>query len=193
MGKKRLKLPELKKKFPRAKSANPIPFTYRLPEAEYYEDKPFYRCESIYSSRAYKYYRVHKKRKRVFSKMGFVRIMKLFFKALKKAICDNEAGVFIEKFGYFCVMHSPQRRVKEYGTFIGKYIHSLGIRHTPVFIPIRKDSAMRHWCLEFPVAIQKRVDRRVAKGRKYECIYSVLQNLYGRENVKVYPPNPIQN
>lgn len=169
--------------------------TKRLPEPLYEKTERFLKSELIFSPRAHKFYKQKTKYKKPFPKQKLFFLMRECLKEIKKRMLENESGVFIENFGYFCIMRHPERKIRNFyiDGYVckGKYLPTMGCMFSPVFIPIRKDSSMQQWIMD------KAFDRKVisnlkyklrTKGKKYRISFTILNNLYGRENAKIEIP-----
>ena len=140
------------------------------------------------SLRFRKYYVLHSKQKKKLGLYRIGQIIKKFFRELRNRMMDTEAGAFIEKLGYFFVMKSPTRKVSP----LGGRIHSLGKYHIPMFVPIRKDSKTKSFTMDggFIKTVYNAMYYRVTRKRKnYKMMLTIIQNLYGRENLKAVTPN----
>lgn len=149
-----------------------------------------------YSERFHKYYRMHSKQKRKLPLHSCTRLIEEVFKEVRRRMINNEAGVFLEGLGYFCMMRVPEKKVHKFrmqgAVFYGKYIYALGATYKPIFIPIRKDGGLKSFVMDrgFNESFKKSLYYQITrKGKKYRMMFTILQNLYGRENVKAIIPN----
>jgi len=195
MGKKYSKKDAIRRVFRCTGYKNQIPPTRKLPEPSYEETDKFLKSELIFSPRAHKFYRQKTKYKRKIAKQKLFFLMRECLKVIKERLLENESGVFIDNFGYFCIMRHPERKIRSFfikNFFVkGKYLQTSGCIYSPVFIPIRKDSSMHQWTMD--KAFDKKVNtglryRLRKKGKKYRMSLIVLNNLYGRENSKIELP-----
>lgn len=195
MGKKYLKKDATKRVFRCTNHKKQTPPTRVLPPPLYELTDKFLKSELLFSPRAHKFYRQKTKYKKKIPKQKLFFLMRECLKVVKERLLENESGVFIDNFGYFCIMRHPERKIRNFYfggyKFKGKYIPTSGCIYSPVFLPIRKDSSMHQWTMD--KAFDKRVIsslkyRLVKKGKKYRMSLIVLNNLYGRENSKIELP-----
>ena len=188
----------VKRTFRHSKSTRGIAPTRVLPEPLINtENTKFFNSEILLmSKRFHKYYKLHSKQKRKMPLYSCSMLINCFFKEVKMLLLENEAGVFLEGFGYFCFMKSPVRKIKKFVTakavFYGRYIYAMGAPYKPIFISIRKDGKLRDFTMDrgFNRGITNSGKYRASvKGKKYKMIFTILQNLYGRENLKAIVPN----
>jgi len=195
MAKKYLKRDAVKRVFRCTNHKKQIPPTKQLPEPLYEESTKFLKSELIFSPRAHKFYRQKTKYKKRIAKQKLFFLMRECLKEIKKRMLENEAGVFIEGFGYFCMMRHPERKIRNFyidGYLVkGKYLQTMGCMYSPVFMPIRKDSSMQQWTMDkaFDQRLINSLKYRLRKkSKKYRMSFMLLNNLYGRENSKIDPP-----
>lgn len=195
---KYIKDDSFKKVFKRARKKGQLPPTKILPPALLDEEntKVLNPELLLHSKRFHKYYRMHAKQKRKLPLWSCSRIIDEFFREVKKRMIENEAGVFLERFGYFCFMKSPERKIHKFhmpgAVFYGKYVYALGAPYKPVFFPIRKDGSLKTFTMDRAIYRGIMLSGRYRaqkKNKKYRMIFTILQNLYGRENVKAIIPN----
>lgn len=195
MAKKYLKRNAVKRVFRFTNHKKQIAPTKRLPEPLYEVSERFLKSELIFSPRAHKFYRQKTKYKKRIAKQKLFFLMRECLKEIKKRMLENESGVFIENFGYFCMMRHPERKIRKFHingyTYKGKYLPTMGCMYSPVFMPIRKDSSLHQWTMD-KAFNQKLINslkyRLRQKGKKYRMSFTILNNLYGRENYKIDPP-----
>lgn len=195
MAKKYLKSEAKKRIFRFTGAKKIIPPTKRLPDPLYEESNDFLKSEIIFSPRAHKYYKQKSKYKRVIAKQKLFFLMRESLKVIKERLLENEAGVFIDNFGYFCMMRHPERKIRKFNingnVFKGKYVNTMGCMYSPVFLPIRKDSLMNQWTMDKAFnrkLIQSLKYRIRKKGVRYKMYLTLMNNIYGRENSKIELP-----
>lgn len=182
----------VKKVFRHSKINKAKKFKYSriMPDFEYIESKEAYKCQSTLSERSYKYYSNNTKEKNKLSQVNLHKIFELFLKELRLQMLNNEAGVLVENFGYFGVVKSPKRVITEKTPFPTKDIKTAGTRHIPIFIPIRKMGTLQVFTMDksFHPSLYNGVKNRIKKHKKYKLAFTLLHNIYGRENKIVNPP-----
>jgi len=151
-------------------------------EPVFIETDKYVNLETLLSQRVYLYYK--SKVKKPIYKRDFYALIKRYFKQLADHLLENEAGVFIKNFGYFCIIRHPKKRV------VGKYmsIHTTGHTYFVTFIPIRKDTALQQWTMDRTFSkgfVTRKMSTKLRRGKKYKTAYIVLQNLYGRTEAYV--------
>ena len=164
--------------------------TKKLPDFEYLETNKVTNCQKTDSNRAYKFYKNSSKQKIKLGKDSFQRIFKLFLKELRLQMLNNERGVFIENFGYFGIIKSPIKTRTEKTPISQKGLEATGERYKPIFLPIRKVNSLGCFTLDkgFHESLNRGIAYRLKKGKDYKFCYTLLHNLYGRENNKINPP-----
>lgn len=195
MAKKYLKRDAQKRVFRSTNYKKQIPPTKKLPDPTYELSERFLKSELIFSPRAHKFYRQKTKYKKRIAKQKLFFLMRECLKEIKKRMLENESGVFIEDFGYFCMMRHPERKIRNFyidgKVYKGKYLPTMGCMFSPVFMPIRKDLAMQQWTMDkaFDQKLINSLKYRLRiKRKKYRMSFMLLNNLYGRENSKIDPP-----
>ena len=150
------------------------------------ESKDFVNIEDTFSYRMYDAYK--RKSKDPMLLTEYRKLIDTFFVKVRKHLLDNEAGVFIKDFGYFCIIRNPkpQRR---------NFKFSMKHRFEPTFIPIRKDTLMQTWTMDntFLNFIHYVLRMKMLKGKKYKMAYTMLNNLYGTAQVNVYKKENFDN
>lgn len=103
---------------------------------------------------------------------------------------NNERGVFIENFGYFAIIRSPINTRSIKTPFPKKDIRTAGERYRPIFLPIRKASDLNQYTMDkaFCQSVYSGIETRLEKNKEWKFTYTLLHNLYGRENYKINPP-----
>jgi len=142
------------------------------------ETDKFVNLENPISVRGYEYYK--KRTENPLNRQAWTKFMKQFLKRMSNSITENEAGVFIKKFGYFCIFKHPRKKVNKGGY---KNIHTMGHLYLPTFIPIRKDALMQQWTMDRAFhkgMVNMKMGTQLRAGKKYKTAFTVLQNLYGR-------------
>ena len=93
---------------------------------------------------------------------------------------ENEAGVFIEGLGYFCILRDP--RVWKDSTTRPL---SDGHLYLPPFIPIRKDRNLQQWTMDraFFKDVISGVKGKIVEGHKYKMAFTLLNNIYSNSKV----------
>ena len=175
---------------PRSKYTRPLPSEYILPRSLKKPIKPkrkpllrdtedFVNIEDTLSMRMYDEYRT--KVKNPMSIIKFRKVIKKFFVELRKQMLNNEAGVFIKNFGYFCFIRNPKPNKRNHR-------HTMGHNFKPTFIPIRKDNLMQTWTMDgtFVHFIDFVKRMKMLKGKKYKMAFTMLNNLYGTNQIVVY-------
>lgn len=145
------------------------------------ETDKYVNLEDPISVRGYEYYK--KRTENSVSRMTWQKFMKAFLRKMSNHITENEAGVFIKKFGYFCIFKHPKKKVNKGGY---KNIHTMGHLYLPTFIPIRTDTLMQQWTMDRTFhkgMINMKMGNQLRAGKKYKTAFTVLQNLYGRTQV----------
>lgn len=164
--------------------------TRKLPDFEYLETNKTTNCQKIDSERAYKFYTNKSKQKKKLGKETVHILFKLFLKELRLQMLNNERGVFIENFGYFGVIKSPINTRTEKTPISQKGLEATGDRYKPIFLPIIKNTNLNCFTLDkgFNESLYRGINYRLTKGKEYKFCYTILHNLYGRENNKINPP-----
>lgn len=176
----------LKKVWPRSKKMCPEKPSRKLPEVEFNEESGYTKTESIYSDRAYKFYMNRSKDGKRLTKHALFRTFKYVLREIRRRMVHSEAGVFIENFGYFFVARRPFRSF-----YMGiNRINKMGQSFMPMFLPIRKDTALNMWTMDrgFLHSLRERINDKANAGKRYKMVYSVLKNLYGRKGTSVTLP-----
>jgi len=166
--------------------------TRRLPEFEFIVSQNAYNCQKLCSSRSYKFYTNKCKTKNKLSESTLYKVFNIFLKELRLQMLNNERGVFIENFGYFGILRSPINTRTENTPFPKKSIQTAGERHRPIFLPIRKSSDMNLYSMDkaFHPSVYRGIENRAYKDKEWKFTYTLLHNLYGRDNYKINPPIP---
>jgi nucleoid DNA-binding protein len=180
--------PEQREKriFKRSKSYDPVPprikNRYKKNKTKRYNTnlKNVLFVENMYSQRVFKYYKLNRKNKFHITREEWKKIIMPFLKVMQKDIVENEAGVFIDNFGYFFIMRHTNRISKRVKF---NKIHGEGRRYTPSFAPIRKDNILNTWTMDFGFSsiLTNKVNNKIDQGEKYKMAYSLLASLYGRK------------
>lgn len=146
---------------------------------EFRVSEEFVNIEDTFSYRMYDAYKRKSKNPMVLTE--YRKLINKFFIAVRKHLLNNEAGVFIKDFGYFCIIRNPKPQRKNF-----KF--SMKHKFEPTFIPIRKDNLMQTWTLDhtFLHFIHFVLRMKMLKGKKYKMAYTMLNNLYGTSQVSVY-------
>lgn len=142
------------------------------------ETDKYVNLEDPLSVRGYEYYKT--RTENPMNRKKWQAFMKKFLKRMSNSITENEAGVFIKKFGYFCIFKHPRKKVNKGGY---KNIHTMGHLYLPTFIPIRKDALMQQWTMDRAFhkgMVNMKMGNQLRAGKKYKTAFTVLQNLYGR-------------
>lgn len=175
---------------PRSKYTKPLPSEYipprsikkpieRIRKPLFRDTQDFVNIEDTISMRMYDEYR--KKVKEPISIKKFRKLINRFFVETRKQMLNNEAGVFIKNFGYFCIIRNPRPSRRNHK-------HTMGHNYNATFIPIRKDNLMQTWTIDgafvFFIDFVKRM--KMMKGKKYKMAFTMLNNLYGTSQVVVY-------
>jgi hypothetical protein len=158
-----------------------------LPNFEFIQSSNSHNCQSIQSQRAYKFYKIKSKQKSKLSEVTFNKICELFLKELRLQMLNNERGVFIENFGYFGIIKAPTKTINNLTPVPTKDINTMGDRYRPIFLPIRKDGHLNGFIMDkaFLPSFYSGITSRLGKDRKYKFSFTLLHNLYGRENNKI--------
>jgi len=195
MAKKYLKRDAVKRVFRSTNYKKQTAPTKRLPEPIYEVSERFLKSEIIFSPRAHKFYKQKTKYKKCIAKQRLFFLMRECLKEIKKRMLENESGVFIEDFGYFCMMRHPERKIRNFyidgNVYKGKYLSTMGCMFSPVFMPIRKDYSMQQWTMDkaFDQKLINSLKYKLRKkNKKYRMSFTILNNLYGRETSKIDPP-----
>jgi len=145
---------------------------------KFIETDKYVNLEDPLSVRGYEYYK--NRTENPMNRKKWQAFMKKFLKRMSNSITENEAGVFIKKFGYFCIFKHPRKKVNKGGY---KNIHTMGHLYLPTFIPIRKDALMQQWTMDRAFhkgMVNMKMGNQLRAGKKYKTAFTVLQNLYGR-------------
>lgn len=164
--------------------------TRKLPNFEYLESNEVLNCQKTSSERAYKFYTNKSKQKNKLGKEAVHKIFNLFLKELRLQMLNNERGVFIENFGYFGVIKSPINTRTSRTPISPKGLEATGDRYKPIFLPIRKSTTIGCFTLDkgFHPSLYTGIRNRLQKNKDYKFCYTILHNIYGRENNKINPP-----
>lgn len=147
-------------------------------QPKFIETDKYVNLEDPLSVRGYEYYKT--RTENPMNRKKWQAFMKKFLKRMSNNITENEAGVFIKKFGYFCIFKHPRKKVNKGGY---KNIHTMGHLYLPTFIPIRKDALMQQWTMDRAFhkgMVNMKMGNQLRAGKKYKTAFTVLQNLYGR-------------
>ena len=150
-------------------------------EPKFIETDRYVNLEDPISVRGYEYYK--KRTENPLKRSEWQVFMKAFLRRMSGHIVENDAGVFIKKFGYFCIFKHPRKRINRGGF---RNIHTMGHLYLPTFIPIRTDNAMQQWTMDRTFhkgMINMKMGNQLRRGKKYKTAFTVLQNLYGRTQV----------
>jgi hypothetical protein len=150
-------------------------------QPKFVETDKYVNLENPISVRGYEFYK--RKTENPITREAWTKFMRMFLRKMSNHIVDNEAGVFIKKFGYFCIFKHPKKKVNKGGY---KNIHTMGHLYLPTFIPIRKDVLMQQWTMDRTFhkgMINMKMGSRLRAGKKYKTAFTVLQNLYGTTQV----------
>jgi hypothetical protein len=103
---------------------------------------------------------------------------------------NNERGVFIENFGYFGIIKSPINTRTRKTPISPKGLQATGDRYKPIFLSVRKGGGLNYFTLDkgFHPSLYTGIAYRLKQGKDYKFSYTLLHNLYGRENNKINPP-----
>jgi hypothetical protein len=151
-------------------------------QPKFVETDKYVNLENPISVRGYEFYK--RKTENPITREAWTKFMRMFLRRMSNHIVDNDAGVFIKKFGYFCIFKHPKKKVNKGGY---KNIHTMGHLYLPTFIPIRKDTLMQQWTMDRAFhkgMINMKMGNKLRAGKKYKTAFTVLQNLYG--TVQVY-------
>lgn len=143
------------------------PKVFTLPETELKDEKEFCQVQELRTKRVYEYYKKNKKSNQTLTEHKFFKFIDALFKLVNKKMVSNEAGVFLERLGYFYIIRMPKRRIKAQAISPT----NIGISFRPMFVPIRYDSKLEKYIMDygFPNAILVRIAR---KKKKFEEPYS---------------------
>ena len=161
-----------------------------LPDFEFIDSLETHNCQKIDSSRGYAYYKFKSKQKKKLSELCISRLVRIFFKELRFQMLNNERGVFLKNLGYFAVIKSPKNIMRHYTQISTKDIKDTGEKYLPIFLPIRKDGQLNGFIMDgaFTSNIKRAILYRLKKGKEYKFAFTLLHNLYGRQDTKINPP-----
>lgn len=175
----------VKRIFKRAKTASPLSIRQKnylkKIEPKFIETDKYVNLENPLSVRGYEFYK--RNTENPINRKAWTKFMRMFLRKMSNHIVDNDAGVFIKKFGYFCIFKHPKKKVNKGGY---KNIHTMGHLYLPTFIPIRKDALMQQWTMDRTFhkgMINMKMGNRLRAGKRYKTAFTVLQNLYGTTQV----------
>lgn len=150
-------------------------------QPNFIETDKYVNLENPISIRGYEYYKT--RTENPVNRSAWQKFMRIFLRKMSNHITENEAGVFVKKFGYFCIFKHPKKKVNKGGY---KNIHTMGHLYLPTFIPIRKDVLMQQWTMDRTFhkgMVNMKMGNQLRAGKKYKTAFTVLQNLYGTAQV----------
>lgn len=115
--------------------------------------------------------------------MEWKSLIREIFKEVGKAITANDAGIYVENFGYFGVVKFPNKNRKK-NVFSSTRRLSFHLRYNITFFPIVKGRDYRKWSMDggFNQAIVEALDKEVSRGKDYRLNYNLYSNFYGFKN-----------
>lgn len=150
----------IKRTFRHTKTKNDVPPIKKLPEPLWDNHKLVVKSEITLSPRLHKFYRWNTKFKKKITLSRYKAFMKRFLRRMMEKLLFNQAGVFIENFGYFFMHLRPvprKHRKRKPSVFNRNEIY------LPMFMPIRKDGVLHQWTMDrmFTQGFRARLNRRV--------------------------------
>lgn len=140
------------------------------------ETNKYVNLQNVFSQRLYGYYK--RQASTPLTKNRLFKLIKRFLRAMRKAILTNVAGVFIRKFGYFCVGMKPKRTKRH-------SLRTMGLKYFPLFMPIGS-SMRKNWTFNNAFHTARSVAKYTRENeeiRKYKNAYLILQNIHGRKKI----------
>ena len=141
------------------------------------------RYEILIGIRAYKYFRLNRKHKYPILFLEWKKLCRAFFKVARRHVLENEAGLFIKNFGYFFIARNLvlSQRIKY------NNISVEGRKHTPMFAPIRKDTVLDTWLMDYNYnhSFETQLYDNIAKGTRYKMAYSNLYAMFGEKQTNL--------
>jgi len=137
-----------------------------------YESFKFYReNKSIDSNEVIKDYKDHGK------------IITSFYTKVGEKIIDCEAGVFIEKLGYFSGVVDTVKSYSAYPkkTTVNLNLRTSGYKFFLIFIPISKDNTLKEWVGDscFTDKIKASFSKKLKEGKKFRFNPTYFIKKYG--------------
>ena len=178
-----------KRVFKRSKPYSPIPPTKKKKINKNNKKKRYAaftgtnRYEILIGIRAYKYFRLNRKHKYPILFLEWKKLCRAFFKVARRHVLENEAGLFIKNFGYFFIARNLvlSQRIKY------NNISAEGRKHTPMFAPIRKDTVLDTWLMDYNYnhSFETQLYDNIAKGTRYKMAYSNLYAMFGEKQTNL--------
>jgi len=123
-------------------------------------------------------YKKHKLESREELKM----IVKTIFQVIAEKLVDNEAGVFIRKFGYFFIWKIPNRGLRYSITKKGEELktkpnfYTDNFMYSPIFLP---DNSLQGWSMDntFNNTLKQDLSKQLNAGKNYKTYMHTFKNL----------------
>lgn len=141
---------------------------------------------SIVDYSAFKFYRENNKLGNCsnipdYKKHG--KIISLFYSKVGEKIIESDAGVFIEKLGYFSGVVDT---VKQYSAYPQKKTVNLNLKTSGykfflIFIPISKDNTLKEWVADssFTAKVKAAFSKSLKEGKKFRFNPTYFLKKYG--------------
>lgn len=141
---------------------------------------------SIVDYESFKYYRENN----TLNKKGSINdyrkhgeIITRFYSKVGEKIIDSEAGVFIEKLGYFSGIVDTSKQYSAYPnkSTVNLNIRTSGYKFYLIFIPISKDNSLKEWVGDsgFTREIKSTFSRKLKEGKKFRFNPTYFIKKYG--------------
>lgn len=158
----------------------------------YYRQPPYLgKAKSVLDYDFFRYYKSkseHRNLKNIYRFNDLSKVVKDFWGIVEDHMLNNSGGVFIDKFGYFCITMNPKKSVS-IGRNRKKYLDS----HTKTrnffltFISSTKDPVFNSFSMDraFSRKVKKKLVEKLKKGKKYYNYFPELtQVLKDRNYIK---------
>lgn len=138
---------------------------------------------SIVDYDAFKFYRENSKIGNIPDYKKHGKVVSLFYSKVGDKIIESDAGVFIEKLGYFSGVVDT---IKQYSTYpkkktINLNLKTSGYKFFLIFIPISKDNILKEWVADssFSKKIKESFSKALKKGKKFRFNPTYFIEKYG--------------
>lgn len=141
---------------------------------------------------SFKYYREKSKYRTVSNtprEVQHTRLINTFWRKVANRTIENKAGVYIEKFGYFCIGMSMERQLAPTPDKKDIYInpHTDNYRYYPLFIPDRNTMSFKVFTMDrnFSRKLKKKLQLKLKAGFKYLNYYRTIHRtllIWNRNN-----------
>lgn len=130
---------------------------------------------SVVSKPSYTIYKDNHLRSKITYK-EFGELIREYFKTAHTHIKENDAGVFIERLGYFGVFECPKKTLSKTFLRLGRKNHFV------MFVPIRGDRSLSTFIIDKAFIAPKSIYYRLSKGKLYKNALPLLISFFGRSH-----------